>query len=250
MVCWSVARRCERGGGGTVSGAASAPLGGGDGFDPHAPATDSTAAGDLVTLATGRVEAFSDGVIAVAATLLVLDIKEPAPGVDIWAFLGQQGPSLIAYAISFLTILIFWVNHHALFHSVERVDRPMLFINGLLLLAISFISYSTAVLGHALQRAGHYDRSAAVLYALTMTAASSCFCGLWLHLSRRGHLMVPVARLRTTAALRRSLIGPALYAAATVVALVNAPASLAVDAVVAAYFALLPRHLRRARPGR
>jgi len=198
-------------------------------------------------LTTGRVEAFSDGVIAVAAPLLVLEIRQPAGGQDLWHFLGHQFPSLAAYVVSFLTILIFWVNHHALFHAIERVNRVMLFVNGLLLLAISFVSYCTAVLGHALE-SGEYDRSAAVLYALVLGLSSTCFTGLWICLRARPALLTEQGRPRVGAALRRSLIGPAVYSVAVVVGLASAPASLALDAVVAVYFALLPRHLRRPAP--
>ena len=213
----------------------------------HPPAAAGDA--DLLTLTKGRVEAFSDGVIAVAATLLVLEIKEPGLGTNIWVFLGGQLFPLAAYATSFLTILIFWVNHHALFHTIHRVDRTLLFLNGMLLLAITFISYATAVLGQAL-KAGHYDKSAAVLYALAMGVASACFTGLWAYLAARPHLHIPAARPRVPSALRRSLIGPSLYSLAGVVALFDAQASLAVDTVVALYFALLPRHLRRDPPVR
>jgi uncharacterized membrane protein len=199
------------------------------------------------TLTTPRVEAFSDGVIAVSATLLVLEIRIPESGEDVLPFLGGQLPSLAAYVVSFLTILIFWVNHHALYHEVARVNRAMLFVNGLLLLAISFISYATAVLGRALQ-SGHDDRSAAVLYAVTLGFASLCFTGLWSCLIARPRLLTAEARARVRAARRRSLLGPALYTAAGVVAVLSAPASLAIDAVVALYFATLPGDLRRARP--
>lgn len=204
--------------------------------------------GDATTLTTGRVEAFSDGVIAVAATLLVLNIKEPGSGVGIWHSLGHQFPALAAYVVSFLTILIFWVNHHALYHAVDRVSRAILFVNGLLLLAISFISYSTAVVGHALQD-GSNDKSAAALYAVTLGLASLCFTGLWACLLARPALLTSTARPRRIPAFRRSLTGPAAYTAAALLASVSAPASLALDFAVALYFAALPRHLRRAPAG-
>jgi hypothetical protein len=178
---------------------------------------------------------------------------------------------LAAYVVSFLTILIFWVNHHTLFQSVRRADRALLFVNGLLLLTTSFISFSTAVLGRALQ-AGAYSRSAAVLYAITLGLASATFTGLWLVLRARPGLLTGstpgslrssaptrlrcsltfvsplVARSRPTvnAALKRSLVGPALYTVAAILALFSAPVSLLLDALIAGYFALLPRHLRRA----
>jgi uncharacterized membrane protein len=201
----------------------------------------------VATTATGRLEAFSDGVLAVSATLLVLDIKTPeaGDGGSIWLFLGHQLPTLAAYVTSFLTILIFWVNHHALFHSVMRVDRLSLFINGLMLLAVSFISYATSVLGHALQ-SGQHDNQAAVLYALTLAVASTCFTFLWSHLGTHPELLRPGARAGATRALRRSRVGPVLYLAASAVALLSAPASLSVDAVIALYFAVLPHRRRHA----
>jgi uncharacterized membrane protein len=115
------------------------------------PATDDGDQATSTSLSTNRVEAFSDGVIAIAATLLVLELHVPEPGQDIWGSLGHQLPSLAAYVVSFLTILVLWVNHHALFHVVAHVDRPLLFLNGLLLLGISFVSYPTATLGRALE---------------------------------------------------------------------------------------------------
>jgi uncharacterized membrane protein len=195
-------------------------------------------------LTTGRVEALSDGIIAIAATLLVLELHVPEVGEDVWVSLAHQLPSLAAYAVSFLTILIFWVNHHALFHAVARVDRTLLFLNGLLLLGISFVSFPTAALGRALEGAA-FDRSAAVLYAVTLAATAACFCGLWLYLRAHPGLLTESARPRAAAALRRSLVGPVLYLVAAVVALASAPVSLVVAAVVAGYFTVTPRHLRR-----
>jgi uncharacterized membrane protein len=195
-------------------------------------------------LTTGRVEALSDGIIAIAATLLVLELHVPEPGEDVWTSLAHQLPSLAAYAVSFLTILIFWVNHHALFRAVARVDRTLLFLNGLLLLGISFVSFPTAALGRALSDGAH-DRSAAVLYALTLAATAACFSGLWLYLRAHPGLLTEAVRPRATAALRRSLVGPLLYLVAAAVALVNAPTSLVLAAVVAGYFTMTPRHLRR-----
>jgi uncharacterized membrane protein len=200
-----------------------------------------------IPLGTGRLEAFSDGVIAIAATLLVLELHVPEPGQDIWAAVAHQLPSLAAYAVSFLTILILWVNHHTLFHTVTRVDRTLLFLNGLLLLGISFISYPTAVLGRALQT-GDYARSAAALYALVFGLTSGCFSLLWLYLCAHPHLLAPRARDHATAALRRSAVGPGLYLASLAVALLNAPAALALAALVAGYFALSPGHLHRPQP--
>ena len=109
---------------------------------------------------------------------------------------------------------------------------------------ISFVSFPTAALGRALG-GGMHDAQAAVLYALTLAATAACFSALWLYL--RGHpgLLTDAAGPWAAAALRRSLVGPVLYLVAALVALVNAPTSLVLTALVAGYFTLTPRHLRR-----
>src|SRR5207245_801262 len=136
--------------------------------------------------------------------------------------------------------------HHALFDRVARVDRPVLFLNGLLLFGISFTSYPTAVLGRALQ-GGAYDRSAAVLYGTTFALTSACFTGLWIYLRAHPNLLVPAARATAGSALRRSMAGPVLYGLSVLVGLVNAVAALVVAAIVTGFFAFPPRHLRRAK---
>jgi uncharacterized membrane protein len=193
---------------------------------------------------TARVEAFSDGVIAIAATLLVIELAVPAAGEDVGHALREDLPAFAAFAVSFLTILIFWVNHHALFGAVARVDRGVQFLNGLLLLGISFVSFPTAVLGRSLQ-AGAYDRSAAVFYALVLAGTSGLFAGLW---AARPHLLEQWARPGVAAAVRRSLTGPCLYLLAALVALADARVALAVTALVAGWFALPPHTLSRRSP--
>jgi uncharacterized membrane protein len=202
-------------------------------------------AGGTGLLTTGRLEALSDGIIAIAATLLVLELHVGEPGEDVWASLGHQLPSLAAYAVSFLTILIMWVNHHALFDRVARVDRPLLFLNGLLLFGISFISYPTAVLGRALE-GGAYDRPAAVLYGTTFAVTSACFTALWTYLRAHPELLVPAARATAGPALWRSTAGPSLYGLSVLVALLSAEAALVVAAIVTGFFAFPPRRPRRA----
>jgi uncharacterized membrane protein len=192
-------------------------------------------------VSTSRVEAFSDGVMAIAATLLVIELEAPAPGENLGHALREEGPSIAAFAVSFITILIFWVNHHALFGAVHHVDRGLLFLNGLLLLSITFVSYPTAVLGRALQE-GSSSQGAAVLYALVLAAAASLFTGLWIYLRTQPHLLRPDKRARAASAIRRSLVGPLLYVLTALVALVSAPAALAVAALVAIFFTLPPRH--------
>jgi uncharacterized membrane protein len=98
-------------------------------------------------VSSARLEAFSDGVLAIAATLLVLELHVPDAGQDLGAALLAQWPSYAAYAVSFATIGIIWVNHHALFVHVRQVDRTLLFLNLLLLMVVSLIPFPTAILG-------------------------------------------------------------------------------------------------------
>jgi uncharacterized membrane protein len=99
---------------------------------------------------TSRLEAFSDGVFAIAITLLVLDLAVPpvteAERDGLWAALGHEWPSYFAYLVSFLVIGIIWINHHTMLTLVERVDRPVLFANLLLLLTVSVIPFPTRLL--------------------------------------------------------------------------------------------------------
>jgi len=97
-----------------------------------------------------RLEAFSDGVFAIAITLLILEIKVPHAEHGLWAGLLALWPSYIAFLMSFIVILIMWVNHHELLRLVERVNYPILFANGLLLLTVTFVPFPTAVLAEHL----------------------------------------------------------------------------------------------------
>jgi uncharacterized membrane protein len=100
---------------------------------------------------TGRIEAFSDGVFAIAITLLVLELKVPhledgGAGGSLARALARQWPSYVALVTSFFTILVMWANHHRMFNVVRRVDAPFLYANGLLLLLVTVVPFPTAVL--------------------------------------------------------------------------------------------------------
>ena len=131
---------------------------------------------------TTRLEAFSDGVFAIAITLLILEIKVPAgPETQehgLWRALLGQWPSYVGYVISFATIGIMWVNHHALFKYIRRVDRALLLANLLLLMTISFLPYPTAVLAEHLPDADSRT-PAAVFYGGTLVVIAISFNVLW-----------------------------------------------------------------------
>ena len=195
---------------------------------------------------SSRVEAFSDGVFAIAITLLVLEVRVPEVehGTGLAHEMLRLWPSYVAYAVSFLTIGIMWVNHHAAFERIARTDRGLLFRNLFLLGAVSFLPFPTAVLARYLRDGGANARTAAVAYGLTMAVIGIGFTSLWHHLGRHPELL---ARHATAAGVRRafirSAIGPLVYLIATGVAAIAPVAALAIYGGVAAYFALT-RHRR------
>jgi uncharacterized membrane protein len=189
-----------------------------------------------------RVESFSDGVFAFAITLLVLSIPIPdiksADDQLLTAGLLRAIPQLIPYVTSFATIGIIWLNHHSMFHEVEKVKHTTLTLNLLLLLVVAFIPYPTGVIG----RYGAL-RSAVVLYGATFTSGGLAFSALWFDI-RRNRLSRERendARIRSTTA--RNLIGPVIYPLATALAFVAPKTSLGIFFGLAAFYYLpgLPR---------
>jgi uncharacterized membrane protein len=190
---------------------------------------------------TNRLEAFSDGVLAIAITLLVLDLKVPAEeGLHgtLASALTDQWPAYAAYVTSFLVIGIIWVNHHGVFELVSKVDRFTLFLNLLLLMAVAAIPYTTALLSEYLRADAHNARTAALVYSIVMLAMSLSFAALYAHLARHPALLAdgvdPVA-VRASI-VRFSAAGTGLYLVTVVVALVSAPLCLVAHFVIALYY--------------
>ncbi len=130
----------------------------------HASATTST-----LMMTKGRLEAFSDGVIAIAATLLVLNLKVPTPGAhSLGHALAEQWPSYAAYATSFLTIGIIWINHHITIERLRGVDQSVLIINLLLLMCVGILPWTTALLAEYLRRGSGQGLAAAIYAALAV----------------------------------------------------------------------------------
>jgi uncharacterized membrane protein len=184
-----------------------------------------------------RVESFSDGVFAFAITLLVLsipipDIKSPDDQLLTTALL-RAIPQLIPYVTSFATIGIIWLNHHSMFHEVEKVEHMTLTLNLLLLLVVAFIPYPTGVIG----RYGAL-RSAVVLYGATFTAGGLAFSALWFDI-RRNRLSrerEDDARIRSITV--RNSIGPLIYPLATALAFIAPKTSLGIFFGLAAFYFL------------
>ncbi|MGF1429029.1 TMEM175 family protein [Kitasatospora sp. LaBMicrA B282] len=191
------------------------------------------------TTDSARVEAFSDGVFAIAITLLVLDIKVPvADGArELWHALGAEWPAYCAYLVSFLVIGVMWVNHHTVFSYIARVDRTLVFLNLLLLLVVAALPFPTALLAENLRRPAAAHVAAAV-YGATMVAHAVTFVLFWLYVTRTGHCfderVDPVAARATRA---RFGLGLLVYPVTVAVAFLSAPLALALHGVLALYYA-------------
>jgi uncharacterized membrane protein len=217
--------------------------------DPEKPSTVPTSAesntassAEAAGPAKGRVEAFSDGVFAVAITLLILDITldhKAAPG-RLWQDLGELGYHYAAYAISFLTIGVMWVTHHRLLTNVAAVDHGLMYRNLFLLAVIAFIPFPTGILSEYVHGEGTQNMRAAVgLYGLTMIALGVAFTLLWLRVYRQPALRTPEASsmaIRTD--LVRAGVATLIYVAATAITLFAPWLSLIIFAVLVVGFAV------------
>jgi uncharacterized membrane protein len=194
------------------------------------------------TATTERLEAFSDAVIAIAITLLVLEIHVPDVGSGgLISALWHDWPSFVAYTVSFVVIGLIWVSHHAMFERIAAIDRALLFINLLLLLGVAFIPFPTALLAAYVREGGTNASIAAAVYSTTMTAIGLIFTLMWWHLYRHPDLLAEgITQDRVRLSVRRSLVGPGVYAASIGLAFISAPACFVVYALVAFYFAWGP----------
>jgi uncharacterized membrane protein len=197
---------------------------------------------------TARVEAFSDGVFAIAITLLILEIKVPHhTGPGLGSALIAEWPSFFAFVTSFATIGIMWLNHHRLFGMIGRVDHPLLVLNGFLLLGVTFVPFPTAVIAEYLGHPG--DRVAAQFYSGTFVLIALVFNALWRYVSSPGRkpalLRLAHDDPRVIAIHEQYRMGPVIYGAALALAFWDARASLAVTFLLALFFAIPPRSRAR-----
>ena len=198
---------------------------------------------------TGRVEAFSDGVFAIAITLLVLDLKVPPQPPLLQALLAQW-PVYAAYLISFTFILIMWVNHHWMFQHIVRVDSTFMLLNGLLLLGITVVPFPTSIVAQYVLTSE--QATAAAIYNAWSIVIGIFFNLLWRYAASNGRLLskrdheAGLAQVITD----RYRWGLPAYSLAFALAFVWAPASLGLNFLMALFYAL-PRELQtpwRKRP--
>jgi uncharacterized membrane protein len=135
-----------------------------------------------------RVVAFSDGVIAIAVTLLVLEIRPPQDTRHLLHGLATLWPSYLAYGVTFMLIGQVWANHHVMFDQIRTADRVVLFLNTLLLMDIAFMPFTASVLAQAF-RDGHGQRTAVVLHGIAFEVAAILFNVLWWHARRDRRLL-------------------------------------------------------------
>jgi uncharacterized membrane protein len=188
---------------------------------------------------TSRLETFSDGVFAIAITLLVLGIHVPARDAALGPALLEQWPVFLAYLVSFLTIGIMWINHHKLFEVIGQSTTTFAFINVVFLMIIAFVPYPTEVLAERLGN-GVDVQLATVFYGATMTLIAVLFNALWLYAaSRGGHL------LRTDfdpgihgTATRGYQFGPLVYLAITATAFLSPLVAMALFLAYGVYWVL------------
>jgi uncharacterized membrane protein len=188
---------------------------------------------------TGRVEAFSDGVFAIAITLLVLDLRTPnAPSnARLAGALVSQWPQYLGFLTSFATIGIMWINHHRLFTLIGRVDHTLLILNTLLLLGITFVPYPTGLMAAYISVPG--EQTAVFVYTGTFTVIAVVFNLLWRHASRGRRLLDSEADHEAVDAITRQYRwGPVYYLASFLMAIFSPTVAVLFTLGLAVYFAL------------
>ncbi len=188
---------------------------------------------------TARLEAFSDGVLAIAITLLILDVQvDQQPGQSLASALHDALPQIIAYAATFLQIGIMWANHHALFRIVARVNQVLLLANLLLLGFVAFLPFPTRLVAE--HTTGSDGRTAMLLYGGTLVACAVAFNLIWRLATRQGLLVEGVDPRFAHDVDVRYLVGLGGYAVATLLAFVQPWLTLVATALLALVFVLGP----------
>lgn len=204
---------------------------------------------DPGTFGTGRLEAFSDGVFAIIVTLLVLDLHAPVasgPGGSLAAALAHMWPTVAAFVVSFMLVGVVWMNHHAMLRQIGSADHTLLLINLLLLLCVAVIPFTAALAADNLLGDAEARRTAAVVYGATLVVGGLLFNLLWWYAVRTG-LARDGGAMRAIG--KHFLVGPSLYAAATIVAFASAAASFVLYTVLILYFAVSPHWAARTLSG-
>ncbi len=202
-------------------------------------------------MSVGRLEAFSDGVLAIVITLLILDLKVPtgAHG-HLGRALADQWPQYVAYLVSFLIVGIIWLNHHATVQLLDRTDHGVQVLNLLLLLPVSVLPWPTALLAeYARQGTVGDERIAVVIYGVTSSLMAVSFNILWRYLLRHPELHRPDVSPQLLAVRnRRYNLGLAVYPVATLLGLLSLPLFLVLMLGLAGLYLLPTPDVQAERP--
>jgi uncharacterized membrane protein len=187
---------------------------------------------------TGRIEAFSDGVFAIAITLLVLELHLPdTRRYGVWRGLVHEWPQFAAYLTSFFIIGIMWANHHSMFRTIVRADRTLLFLNLLLLLWTTLLPFPTRLVAQYLRAGGSNAAQAEAVYSGTLTLAAIGFSLIWIHAVRRGRLIAaPLPPRDELRSIVRFSMGTVWYAGTIGISFASAGAALAIQFGLALYY--------------
>jgi|ERR1035438_1579636 uncharacterized membrane protein len=196
-----------------------------------------------MTHETTRIEAFSDGVFSIAATLLVLDLKAPPATLPFWQGIAGQWPQYASFLLSFLFIGIMWINHHRLFSHIVRSDDVLMVTNLLLLLGVVWIPYPTSLMAQAVVNGRLRD--AAIFYNGSYLALALLFNLLLFTCTARGLVDRNYAGVRGIA--RSYAAGPLMYILCLATSWWSVPLSLAINGGVAIYFLVSPDRERKDR---
>jgi uncharacterized membrane protein len=186
-------------------------------------------------MSKNRLEAFSDGVFAVAITLLVIEIAVPT-GEGLWHQLKDEWPSFASFFVSFWVIGIIWVNHHGVLDHLKRADRGVLYLNLLVLMTVVFLPFATALLAEHL-KSGADEKVAAAIYSAAFLAMGLAMGALWTYITHhRDGLGVELSDAEVKRRTREFVIGNPFYVAALVVSFISPAVVLVIIAGVAVYY--------------
>ena len=190
---------------------------------------------------TDRMEAFTDGVIAIAITLLTLDLHVPLHDVagndsQVWRALLDSWPNFVAFLMSFIVVGIIWINHHTMFTHIQRTDSNLVLYNTFFLLTVSVLPFTTALLAEYLGHEG--ERAAVLVYNGWFILVALAFNLLWRHSRSAGLRDAEIDSVVTREAERRALLGIPIYTALFLVALFSPTISIIGTGIMAILYAL------------
>lgn len=190
-------------------------------------------------MSTDRLETFSDGVFAIAITLLILEVRPHGSGSLAHQLLAGW-PSYAAYLLSFVTIGIMWTNHHGIFQLIDRTTHGLVVANLLLLMCVAFLPFPTKILAEHLRTAGSDQRTAAIFYNASFFVTAIFYNVLWQTAAWKHRLITPGREAACDQVTRRFWAGSPSYLIATLLSIVSVPAGIAANTAIALFY-LLPR---------